>query len=68
MKSQATDPRMLEALDGASSLQLYQLKALIEGMLPDPPRSMAARASLNIGLAVQFISPPRRAQRTSRPR
>jgi hypothetical protein len=27
---QGTDPRMIEALEGASSLQLYQLKALIE--------------------------------------
>jgi hypothetical protein len=27
---------MIEALEGASSLQLYQFKALIEGMLGDP--------------------------------
>jgi hypothetical protein len=40
VNSQGTDPRMMEALDGASSLQLYQLKALIEGMLADPRRGM----------------------------
>jgi hypothetical protein len=52
---QATDPRMIEALAGASSLQLYQLKALIEGMLADPRRGIAARASLHLGQAVQFV-------------
>ncbi len=55
MTSQATDPRMIEALDGATSLQLYQLKAVIEGMLADPRRGMAARASLHLGQAVQFV-------------
>ena len=55
MNSQATDPPMIEALEGASSLQLYQLKALIEGMLADPRRGMAARASLHLGQAVQFV-------------
>ena len=55
MNSQATDPRMIEALEGASSLQLYQLKALIEGMLADPRRSIAARASLHLGQPVQFV-------------
>ncbi|CAN5885816.1 hypothetical protein BH11PSE8_BH11PSE8_19200 [soil metagenome] len=55
MNVQATDPSMIEALEGASSLQLYQLKALIEGMLADPRRGMAARASLHLGQAVQFV-------------
>ena len=47
MNLQTTDPRMIEALVGASSLQLYQLKAIIEGMLADPHRGIAARAKLN---------------------
>jgi hypothetical protein len=47
--------RMIEALDGASSLQLSQMKALIEGMLADPRRLMAAKASLHLGQAVQFV-------------
>lgn len=55
MNSQATDPRIIEALAGASSLQLYQLKALIEGMLADPRRGIAARASLHLGQSVQFV-------------
>ena len=55
MNSQADDPRMIEALQGASSLQLYQLKAIIEAMLADPRRGIAARASLHLGQAVQFV-------------
>ena len=46
---------MIEALEGASSLQLYQLKALIEGMLADPRRGIAARANLHLGQPVQFV-------------
>jgi hypothetical protein len=55
VNSQATDPPMIEALEGASSLQLCQLKAIIEGMLADPRRGIAARASLHLGQPVQFV-------------
>lgn len=47
--------RMIDALDGASSLQLFQLKALIEGMLADPRRTMEACTSLHLGQAVRFV-------------
>ena len=47
--------RMIEALQGASSLNLSQMRALIDGMLADPKRVMAARAGLHLGQAVQFI-------------
>ena len=47
--------RMIDALDGASNLQLYQLKTLIEGMLADPKRTMEACASLHLGQAVHFV-------------
>lgn len=53
--NQAIDPRMIEALEGASSLQLYQLKAIIEGMLADPRRSLAARTQLHLGQTVRFV-------------
>ena len=56
MNSKATDPQMIEALEGASSLQLYWLKALIEGMLAYARRGIAVRASLNLGQAVQFAN------------
>lgn len=52
---QGPDPRMIDALEAASSLQLYQLKALIEGMLADPRRGIAARAALHLGQPVQFV-------------
>ena len=55
MKARAGDPTMIEALDGASSLPLYQLKAIIEGMLADPQRGLAARANLHLGQAVRFV-------------
>ena len=48
------DPRMIEALEGASSLQLYQLKAIITAMLGDPRRALAARTSLHLGQSVRF--------------
>ena len=42
-------------------MQLHQLKALIEGMLADPRRGMAARASQRLGQAVQFdLAPEKR--------
>jgi ribosomal protein L35AE/L33A len=50
-----TDLTMIEALEGASSFELYQLKALIEGMLSDPRRGIAARAELHLGQPVQFV-------------
>jgi len=55
VNTQATDPRMIEALEGATSLQLYQLKSFIEGMLADPRRGLAARANLHLGQAVRFV-------------
>ena len=46
---------MIEALEGATSLQLYQLKSYIEAMLADPRRGLAARANLHLGQAVRFV-------------
>ena len=47
--------RMLDALEGATSLQLCQLRAVIDGMLADHRRTIAARASLHLGQAVHFV-------------
>lgn len=55
MNSQVNDSLMIEALQGASSFQLYQLKATIEAMLTDPRRGAAARASLHLGQPVRFV-------------
>jgi len=47
--------RMVEALQDAPSMQLYQMRALIGMLLDDPKREMAARMKLHLGQAVQFI-------------
>lgn len=49
MNTQAVDPSMVKALEGASNLQLYQLKSFIDGLLADPRRGIAARAKLHLG-------------------
>lgn len=47
--------RMVEALQDAPSMQLYQMRALIDVLLDDPKRELAARMKLHLGQAVQFI-------------
>ena len=55
MNAPTIDPPMIDALEGASSLHLYQLKAIIDGMLADPRRGLAARASLHLGQTVVYV-------------
>lgn len=55
MKKNGPDTTMIDALEGASNLQLYQLKSVIEGMLSDPRRGLAARATLHLGQSVRFV-------------
>lgn len=47
--------RVSEALQGATSVQLYQLRALIDTMLTDPKRTAGALVQLHLGAAVQFV-------------
>lgn len=47
--------RMIDALQDAPRLQLYQMRALIDTLLADPKRTMTARADLHLGQAVQFV-------------
>lgn len=47
--------QMTEALQGASSIQLYQMRALIDTMLGDTKRTIASRVALHLGQAVRFI-------------
>jgi len=49
------DPRLLEVLGRASSLELFQLSAVIERMLADPKRILAVRRDLHLGQAVRFL-------------
>ena len=55
MNPQGTDPKLIDALNRASSLELFQLSAIIERMLPDPRRIIAVRTNMNLGQTVRFL-------------
>jgi len=49
------DDRLLELLQQASNLQLFQLNAVIERMLADPRRILQVRKDLHLGQTVSFM-------------
>lgn len=49
------DPRLLELLGRASSLELFRLNSVIERMLADPKRIVQIRKDLNLGQTVRFM-------------
>ncbi|GHD04409.1 hypothetical protein GCM10007320_65270 [Pseudorhodoferax aquiterrae] len=53
--SRGVDPRMLELLNNASSLQLFELSTVIERLLADPRRIIAVRVNLHLGQTVRFL-------------
>jgi hypothetical protein len=52
---QGADPKLIDALNRASSLELFQLSTLIERMLADPRRIIAIRANMHLGQTVRFL-------------
>jgi hypothetical protein len=52
---QGTDAKLIDALNRASSLELFQLSAIIERMLADPRRILAVRTNMNLGQMVRFL-------------
>ena len=52
---QGADPKLVDALSRASSLELFQLSAIIERMLADPRRIIAVRADMHLGQTVRFL-------------
>jgi hypothetical protein len=46
------DPRLIEALGNAGSLELFELSTIIERMLADPRRIIAIRSRLHLGQTV----------------
>jgi hypothetical protein len=52
---QGVDPKLIDALNRASSLELFQLSTIIERMLADPRRIIAVRANLHLGQTVRFL-------------
>ncbi len=49
------DPQLLDVLNRASSLQLFQLSTLIERLLADPRRIIAVRTNMHMGQTVRFL-------------
>jgi hypothetical protein len=52
---QGADPKLVDALSRASSLELFQLSTIIERMLADPRRIIAVRANMHLGQTVRFL-------------
>ena len=48
------DKALIDALNHASSLELYQLAALVERLMTDPRRIVAIRKDLHLGQTVRF--------------
>ena len=55
MSTPGIDARLLELLQQASNLQLFQLNAVIERMLADPRRILQVRKDLHMGQTVRFM-------------
>ena len=55
MNENGTDPKLIDALNRASSLELFQLSTIIERLLADPRRIIAVRTNMNLGQTVRFL-------------
>ena len=55
MTAPGLDPRLLELLGRASSLELFRLNSVIERMLADPKRIVQIRKDLHLGQTVRFM-------------
>jgi hypothetical protein len=53
--SLGADPKLLDVLSRASSLELFQLHAIIDRMLADPKRIIAVRVNMHLGQRVRFL-------------
>ena len=48
------DAALIEALNQATSLEFFQLNALVERLMPDPQSIVAVRKDLHLGQVVRF--------------
>lgn len=55
MDTQGPNPKLIDALSQASSLELFQLGTIIERMLADPRRIIAVRSRMHLGQTVRFL-------------
>lgn len=60
------DAVLIDSLNRATSLQLYQLAALIERLVTDPRRIVAIRKDLHLGQVVRFYDARRDTMRLGR--
>ena len=60
------DSALIDALSQATSLELYQLSALVERLITDPRRIVAVRKDLHLGQLVRFYDGSRDTMREGR--
>ena len=60
------DTALIDALNHATTLDLYQLSALVERLMTDPRRIVAIRKDLHLGQVVKFYDSRRDAMREGR--
>ena len=60
------DATLIDALNQATSLELYQLSGLVERLMTDPRRIVAVRKDLHLGQVVRFYDARRDAMREGR--
>jgi hypothetical protein len=60
------DATLIDALNQATSLELYQLSALVERLITDPRRIVAVRRDLHLGQVVRFYDGRRDTMREGR--
>jgi hypothetical protein len=60
------DRALVDALDNATSLELFQLSMLVERLLTDPRRIVAIRRDLHLGQTVRFYDWKHDQMRTAR--
>jgi hypothetical protein len=60
------DATLIDALNQATSLELFQLSALVERLMTDPRRIVAVRKDLHLGQVVRFYDARRDTMREGR--
>ena len=60
------DSALIDALSQATSLELYQLSALVERLITNPRRIVAVRKDLHLGQLVRFYDGSRDTMREGR--
>ena len=57
MNSRVIDHKLINTLNRATTLELFELNTVIERLLADPRRIIAVRKNMHLGQTVQFMDP-----------